>query len=381
MNKLNSIFRIMIRAVASLTYLLLYSLFYLLVAAYTLTSCNSYSSSIQNPGLIIAAGDTIPDNWNLDVNNNFKISKKNINSVNKPILSSVIPGEISFSQTITLDSGEYFLLAKYQAQVEEGTFFIRANDLGSIAITSSDSVCERTLFSIRVRKKDEIKIEFGFGPGSIGQVLIESLFLVEIQYKFPKWADSQKKIALIKQDLGQVLQQDSVLARKIDLLAKSINGAFISTDIDEKSALVATYSSVVFDDVSTPYLNKYIIDTKIRDSYCQKSSLSLDELIRLYKIPTRQLHWQINCSGVHQFLEYWNTYNNRWEIIDPYYGIRYVDSVGNYLNFEGIEKLVKANKFTAANIKQMNIGRLYYNEKEIMDGWTNSGLAIHVINN
>jgi len=239
-----------------------------------LTSCTSKQSNIKNPGLIITAGDITPEHWQLEESRNFVISKMRIGSNDKPILSSRIPGEIRLSQTLSLDSGEYFLLAKYKANVEKG--------------------------------------------------------------------------------------------------------AFLSSDAVEKASLVATFSSGAFDEASTPYLRKYIADPQIRDGYCQKSSLSLDELIRLYKIPTRQLHWQINCSGIHQFLEYWNAYDEQWKIIDPYYGIRYVDINGSYMNFEEVENLVRNKKFGNKNIKQIDIGHLIYSESEILDGWINADLAIHV---
>ncbi|HET9624037.1 MAG TPA: hypothetical protein VFP84_21845 [Kofleriaceae bacterium] len=56
-----------------------------------------------------------------------------------------------------------------------------------------------------------------------------------------------------------------------------------------------------------------------RDSWCQRTSLALGELLQMYGVRTRQVHAP---SPQHQFLEYFD--GARWVVFDPYYGIRYV---------------------------------------------------------
>lgn len=74
-----------------------------------------------------------------------------------------------------------------------------------------------------------------------------------------------------------------------------------------------------------PYLTTYLNNLdSITTAYCQKSSLSLGEILyNEFNIPVRQIHMQAGGIGFHQFLEYWNPYKNKWIVIDPYFGIVY----------------------------------------------------------
>lgn len=322
----------------------------------------------------------MPNDWILEVNNNFSVSKSNFNSTDKIFLSSKISGEVLFSQTLTLDSGDYFLSAKYDVEINKGEFYIEADGIAGISLQTSESTCLRRIFSLPIKNKKEVKIKFGFINGSIGNALVDTIMIKKVNYKITSNRANKNKIKLIAENLSLSLLADESLDQNINHLAKSINSAFLSKNNSESHYSVLTYSSDVFKDEFTNYLSTYINDDSVRNSYCQKSSLSLDELLRLYNIPTRQLHWQINCSGIHQFLEYWNAYDNKWKIIDPYYGIRYKDVEGNDLGFEEIERLVRKGEFSATNIVRQDIGRLYYSESEILSGWMDTGLAINIIN-
>lgn len=345
----------------------------------TLLIASLFGSCSQQESTTIAVYDTInknllPIEWQEAENINVQFSRLIHDSKEQILLEAVEPGNVMYSQTFALDSGEYFLMAKYDASIEEGSFYIRAGSDKSIFIDSISKICERTLFSISMMKSGELEIQFGLEPGSRGSVLLESLSIIPIFYNYLN-DDLANSIANeIWDKLGIALQQDSTLSRNVDLLAASVNMAFLS----KNEFAVATFKDQIFSQIGTQYLSKFINDPNIKDAYCQKSSLSLDELIRSFNIPTRQLHWQKDCTGFHQFLEYWNAYDNRWEIIDPYYGIRYIDEQGNYLDFESIEKLVRINNFTKGNIKKIDIGHLLYSEEEIIYGWKEGGLAIHV---
>lgn len=338
------------------------------------------SSQLENPSLTLLTDQKIPDGWHLDKNKNFSIEKRNVNPIDKPFISSQKPGEILFSQSVTLDSGDYFIMAKYNVNVTEGSFFIKTNKNQGIEIFSSEETCLRTVFTLPIKEKREIKIEFGFKDGSIGSALLDTIMIRKRSYIIAKEDSIESKVELIEQNLSLTLQKDETLDQSVNTLAKSINDAFLSKKDTVSHNPILTFSSSIFKDEYTSYLATYINDEKVRNAYCQKSSLSLDELLRLYQIPTRQLHWQKDCSGFHQFLEYYNMYDNKWKIIDPYYGVRYIDHTGNYLNFEGVERLVRNNNFSDKNIKKIKIGRLYYNESEILEGWTKADLAVHVLN-
>lgn len=292
------------------------------------------------------------------------------------VLESNTPGNIKISQTITLDSGDYFILAKYLVTLKKGTFFIQSSTNKSINITSSESTCLRTVLTLPIKGKTDVDISFGFSKNSVGSARIDTLMVYKVDYKVEPNKTKHGRLDLIDDNLSLNLNLTNNLDEDIDHLASSINKAFLSKSLPE----ISTYSSELFKNESTSYLANYVNDEDVRNSYCQKSSLSLDELLRLYNIPTRQLHWQKNCNGFHQFLEYWNPTDQKWKIIDPYYGIRYIDSAGNYLGFEEIERLVRNNSFTRDNIKEIDIGHLYYSESEIIAGWLEADLAVHVIN-
>jgi hypothetical protein len=334
---------------------------------------------LDNPGLVIAENEELPTGWTLERNNNFEISKSEVNGSFKPFLQSDEPGEILFSQSISLDSGDHYLMAKFNADVREGAFFIKSEESDGISIQSSESTCLRTIFFISADRTKDVKIEFGFTKGSIGSALIDTIKVRPVKYTFDFGEKNNAKTHLIENNLGITLRQDEHLDENVNLLASSINTAYLPKYNKVNPMPMNTYRSDVFTDESTSYLSTYI-NTEDRGAYCQKSSLSIDELLQLYQIPTRQLHWQKDCSGFHQFLEYWNESDKKWKIIDPYYGIRYVDEAGVYLGFEEIEALVRQEKFSIQNVKKIDIGYAYYVESEILEGWTNAGLAIYVLN-
>ncbi len=336
-------------------------------------------NQVNNPGLVISENEELPTGWILEKNEHFSIIKSEVKGYYKPFLLSKEPGEILFSQTISLDSGDHYLMAKYEADVTKGTFFIKSQGSNGISVQSYESTCLRTISFISVDRNESVKIAFGFTEGSIGKALIDTIMTYPAKYTFEAEKKNQVKTKLIEDNLGLKLKQDEHLDENVDLLAASINTAFLPKYNSKNPIPMNTYKSDIFKDESTSYISSFV-NSKDRSAYCQKSSLSIDELLQLYLIPTRQLHWQKECSGFHQFLEYWNATDKKWKIIDPYYGIRYVDENGVYLGFEEIEALVRQNKFSNKNIKPIDIGHAYYLEKEILEGWLNSGLAVHVLN-
>lgn len=74
-----------------------------------------------------------------------------------------------------------------------------------------------------------------------------------------------------------------------------------------------------------PYLTTNLRDlANITVAYCQKASLSLAEILNNeFNIPVRQIYLQAGGTGFHQFLEYWNPFEDKWIAIDPYFGVVY----------------------------------------------------------
>jgi len=70
-----------------------------------------------------------------------------------------------------------------------------------------------------------------------------------------------------------------------------------------------------------PYFIKNLNElNNIYVGYCQRASLSFGEILsNEFCIPVRQVHTQAGGIGVHQFVDYWNPYLNRWIAIDLYF--------------------------------------------------------------
>ena len=340
----------------------------------------SCTSSIKNPGLVFKEGDSVPKNWKLELNEGFSIEKSLDGSNFKTLITSDSPGQLVFSQNITLDSGDYFLMAKFNANVKQGSFFIKAGNIKSISVNSTENTCLRTVFAIPIEKKESISIQLGFSPESIGQALIDTIMIHKMEYKFYEANFAEARQKTLNEKLNLTIKADSSLDTNINRIANGVNMAFLAKKDSFGQDLLSTFSSNDFDTKSTSYLSQFMRNSSDLSAYCQKSSLSMDEILRLYNIPTRQLHWQKNCSGIHQFLEYYNAYDHKWKVIDPYYGIRYINNKGEYMGFEEIESLIRKDEFTKDNIEQLSIRKLYYREQEVLDGWFDTDLAVYIIN-
>ena len=92
-------------------------------------------------------------------------------------------------------------------------------------------------------------------------------------------------------------------------------------------------------DTAYTYFNQYRhAPTQVKDGYCQRSSLSLGEILsNEFNIPVRQIYMQFAGIGKHQFLEYWNPFSRRWIIIDPCFNTRYIKN-GQLLGDEDFDK-------------------------------------------
>ncbi len=340
------------------------------------------SGEVLNPGFVMDENETLPNAWVLE--GKVASVKKEVfeKSSYKPVLKGG-KSPVVLSQEITLpDSGSYFVIGKFRAEIEKGTFFIEAKGASvdkRIEFTSSKEVCKRTLFSVHTTEPENIKLSIGLNASTVGMVYPDTLYFCKEQYfenVAPNLAKMKSEIAAIT---GVFSFDAGTFDQNVETIGASINTSLLNNSGQEKQAIASLYASDLFNSEQTSYLHTYMVNDKDRNAYCQKGSLSLDEILKLYKILVRQIHWQVNCSGIHQFTEYYNPYDKQWKLIDLYYGIRYVDDEGNYLGFEELEKLVRENKFSMGNVIKRDMGRLFFKEKEILDGWQNTGLAVRII--
>ena len=348
-----------------------------------LLSCGGiFGDKIKNPGFVMSENEPVPKSWVLEGNEASVKKEVFEKSSYKPVLTGGKSPVVLFQEITLPDSGSYFVIGKFRAEIEKGTFFIEAKGASvdkRIEFTNSKEVCKRTLFSVHTTGPENIKLRIGLTANTVGMAFPDTLFVYKEQY-FKSVAPNLDKM---KREIAAITGVSSFDAgtfdQNVETIGTSINTSLLNNSGQEGQAIASLYASDLFNSEQTSYLHTYMVFDKDRNAYCQKSSLSLDEILKLYKIPVRQIHWQKNCSGIHQFTEYWNAYDKQWKLIDLYYGIRYVDDEGNYLGFEEVEKLVRENNFSMENVVKRDMGRLYFKEKEIMDGWQNKGLAVRII--
>jgi len=106
------------------------------------------------------------------------------------------------------------------------------------------------------------------------------------------------------------------------------------------------------------------------NGYCQQASLSCDNLLNQFNIPVRQLH-MVNKEnvGIHQFYQYWNPYIKKWIIVDPFYGINYVNNNQELIGYQQLLELLKANTLSTNNLNHVEIEKFYFNLEELRKGW------------
>ena len=99
----------------------------------------------------MSENEPVPQSWVLE-GNMSSIKKEGFeHNSYKPVLTGG-KSPVVLLQEITLpDSGSYFVIGKFRAEIEKGTFFIEAKGASvdkRIDFTSSKEVCKRTLFSV-----------------------------------------------------------------------------------------------------------------------------------------------------------------------------------------------------------------------------------------
>ncbi len=354
--------------------------FFVLFTA-VIQSCEPYRSpEIYNPAFFIDKSETFPLGWTVERGYETSFTKIEDPVTGKyklkMVASPVIPTILS--QTIFLkDSGSYFIIGKFKLELDSGAFFIAASTPSGtkeMTFIASRETCKRTLFSMQLTEPSDLTLRFGFKHNSGGIAYPDTLFVYKEDYFEGVPFDITRIDKEIEALTGVAGFDQDNFDRNIDLLAKSLNIAFLSKKSKEVTTLTDFFSSGQFETERTYYLRSYLLD-----EFSQlNTSLPLDELLKLYRIPVRQIYWQKNCESYHRFIEYWNQFDKKWKIIDPYYGVRYISEEGKYMGFEEVEFLANAGNFSVSNIRKVDIETPFYNEKQILDGW-NSEITVHII--
>ncbi|MEQ8476810.1 hypothetical protein [Fulvivirga sp.] len=116
------------------------------------------------------------------------------------------------------------------------------------------------------------------------------------------------------------------------------------------------------------YLELPIKETS--NAYCVKASESAHDILGVFGVMTRQIHfYNIEDIAVHQCFEYWNPYLQKWIIIDPFYGISYVNASNELIGFEELNELINERQLTKKNIVHLDIEPFYFNYDELKSAW------------
>ncbi len=125
-------------------------------------------------------------------------------------------------------------------------------------------------------------------------------------------------------------------------------------------------------DYPNSYFDKYMkmSVSEMSNSYCVKSSLSVEDILSTFNIPVNKIHFTNNeGSAIHQSFEYWNPYFKNWIIIDPFYGVCFVNKKGILLGFDELKKYADKSKIDSTFLRHVEIQPFYFNLEEISIGW------------
>lgn len=248
------------------------------------------------------------------------------------LLSGNKTGAFTISQRVTLPEKSF-----YKVSV---TANYTLNDYSSAGIYVMDSTMTRTIgefeqvysagtnsswqFVFYNRRPAQVVLIMGCLNGINGTVELSNVSLEKYMYQ-PRLKTGGLS-AYLSGKFPLVFtpgQYDSTIDRISDYLNSVLlcRWAYYSD-----TAELPKLDNLIGSDTAYAYFNSYRHNLdSIVYSYCQKSSLSLGEILtNEFNIPVRQIYMSIGGVGQHQFLEYWNPFSARWLMIDPCFSARYV---------------------------------------------------------
>ncbi len=341
---------------------------------------------IYNPGFSINRMEEFPLGWTFERGLPISIRKIPAQGKNlfKPELIAEINNPVILSQKVIVkDSGSYFVIGKFRAEIDSGSFFISATGESfnkKVEFKVDINSCNRTFFSFQINESQTVTLRIGFNKNSKGIANPDTLFFYKEQYFNPISIDARSMRAGLENFAGIGKMSEKTIDSNIDKIANILNVMYLSSDQDSTSKMTEFFGSVDFNVEQTKYLYDYIKNWEgENNAYDQKISLTIDELLKLYRIPVRQLYLRSECKSKHQFVEYFNQFKSEWSIIDAFYGIRYVDEEGKYLGMEDVDNLVRNGSFSNANIRKLDIRAFKYSEEEIVEKWASLEPSMWII--
>jgi hypothetical protein len=255
------------------------------------------------------------------------------------------PGQYFIYQRVNLPGKKFYKVAV--------TVDYTLNDYSAAGIYVMDSGMEQTLgqfekvyssgtgetweFVFYSKKAGPVNVVIGFLNGINGTATFKDASLTGYDYH-PRISNSGLSAYLGSKFplLFTVGKYDTTISRISDYVNSVLLCQYAYYDDTTELPIL---DQLIGTDTAYSYFNAYrhSLDS-ITDSYCQKSSLSLGEILtNEFNIPVRQIYMVIGGVGLHQFQEYWNPFANKWIIIDPCFNTRY-EKDGVLLGDEDIDQ-------------------------------------------
>lgn len=283
-------------------------------------------------------------------------------------------------QTVQVEPGNYYLAAlnllKYKGRSKNFGLYIYEDDkeIGYhvLDVRKTES---RNLLSVKFKaKSDEVTIRLGFRRIGKGEAVFIDPVLQEVG-EFPEdYMSTYAKYLADKlnlNDFDSLNYHDNVLK-----IAKYVNSILISPIrnsneisnpaerdkyLKQKNMEREAIKNEINELLPGSYFAEYTGLTLSESSNCQKSSLSSKNILDEFNIPTTQVHFVNDDNiGIHQFFEYWHPYLDRWIIVDPFYGVNYINSNEELIGFIELSELAKSKSISLKNVVNLEIEYAYF---------------------
>jgi hypothetical protein len=194
-------------------------------------------------------------------------------------------------------------------------------------------------FLFNSRSANTVSLEIGFPDGMSGSFDCGPVQVVQQNYE-PHISKTDFS-DYINQKMGLFFSADQ-LDNSISLLCDYLNGALQSVirNYDSLTGEISELQTLLINRDEYIYLPYYLsVPDSASVAYCQRASLSLQEILtNEFNIPTKAVHLQDDTqTGFHQFLQYWNPFQEKWIAIDPYFSFRYQHKDGSFFSAEELQ--------------------------------------------
>lgn len=232
----------------------------------------------------------------------------------------VLPAKQFFKVSVTVD----YTINDYSPAGIYVMDTAMVNTIGEFEKVYSSGSAETWEFVFYSKTAGPVSLVIGFLNGMNGKVTFTNAAITSYRYQ-PRISAAGLSNYLSRK-LGLVFT-----ARQYDTSICKISDYVNSVLLCRYEYYADTVEQPILDnligaDTNYTYFNNYRnTPDSITDSYCQKSSLSLGEILtNAFNIPVRQIYMVIGGVGLHQFQEYWNPFAGKWIIIDPCFSTRYI---------------------------------------------------------